>query len=66
MPRHFSMPKIEFESVEDYYTFYVLILGVPEEVFWHFPYKSLMKIADNYTAYKSWEKWIEYERMQKK
>ena len=54
MPRHFSMPKIEFESVEDYYTF------------WHFPYKSLMKISDNYTAYKSWEKWIEYERMQKK
>lgn len=42
------------EDVEDYYTFYVLILGIPEGVFWGLDFRALQSIAENKIAYDAW------------
>ena len=42
------------EDVEDYYTFYVLILGIPESAFWALDYGALKSIAENKVAYDAW------------
>lgn len=41
-------------DIEDYYTFYVLILGVPENIFWNYDLSFVFNVADNKTAYDNW------------
>lgn len=52
------------EEIEDYYTFYVLILGIPENIFWHFDLSFVMEVADNKSAYENWLS-SEKERLEK-
>jgi len=42
------------EDIEDYYTFYVLILGIPENIFWNYDLSFVMNVADNKSAYENW------------
>lgn len=48
-------PKIEIEDVSDFYTLYVLIFHISENVFWDFDIKTVQKIAQNISIFKSWE-----------
>ena len=42
------------EEIEDYYTYYVMIMEIPDEVFWKSDLAFLSRVADNKTAYDGW------------
>ena len=46
------------EDIEDYYTYYVMILEIPEELFWYADYSFLLGVVENKTAY---DGWLNYE-----
>lgn len=48
------MPKFKLEDIEDYYTYYVCILGMSEEMFFHADISFLLSVSDNKAAYDSW------------
>ena len=52
------MPKFQLESIEDYYTYYVQIMGVPEELFWHARLPFLERIVENKSAYDGWYSYV--------
>ena len=51
-------PKFVLEDIEDYYTYYVLILGIPEDIFWYADYAFLLGVVENKAAY---DGWLNYE-----
>ena len=60
--RCFRVPRFELETIEDAYTFYVLILGLSEVLFWTAPISTLRTVADDKTAYDGWRS-SEQERL---
>lgn len=52
------MPEFELEDVEDYYTYYVLILGIPEDIFWYADISFLLGVVENKSAYDGWRNYI--------
>lgn len=48
------MPRFELEDIEDYYTYYVLILGIPENTFYNNDLNFLSAVAGNKAAYDGW------------
>lgn len=54
MKRRIKMPEFQLEDVEDYYTYYVLILEIPSDIFWFADYSFLLGVVENKTAYDSW------------
>lgn len=58
-------PRFDLEDVEDYYTFYVLILGIPEDIFWYADTAFVSAVADNKSAYDGWLSYAQ-ERESKK
>lgn len=42
------------EDLEDYYTYYVLILGIPENTFWSNNLNFLSAVAADKAAYDGW------------
>lgn len=58
-----KMPEFELEDVEDYYTYYVHILGISEEMFWFSDISFVLGVVENITAYDGWYNYvIEKER----
>lgn len=47
-------PRFTLEEIEDYYTLYVLIYGIPENVFWNYDVSFVLNVADNKAAYEGW------------
>lgn len=57
------------EDVEDYYTYYVLILGMSEDLFWNVDLSFLTGVLENklaYDNYMSYMKEVELEAMEKR
>ena len=52
----------DLEDVEDYYTFYVLILGISENLFWHADISFLKSVSENRSAY---DRYITYQEEKK-
>ena len=52
--RKIKIPEFEIENVEDAYTYYVLILGIPEDIFWYSDISFLHNVVENKTAYDGW------------
>lgn len=60
-------PKFALQDVEDYYTYYVLILEIPESIFWYADYSFVLGVVENKTAYDGWLNYvIERERERRK
>ena len=59
----FKPPRFELEDVEDYYTFYVLILGIPEDIFWFADISFVMSVVENKQAYDGWRSYVEEREM---
>ncbi len=55
------MPDVILEDVEDMYTFYVMILGVNENIFWNADYSFLISVAENKHAF---DKYMNYRKSQ--
>lgn len=57
------------EDIEDYYTYYVIILGVSEDLFWNVDLTFLISVLDNklaYDDYINYVKEVEMETMNKR
>ena len=57
------------EDIEDYYTYYVIILGVSEDLFWNVDLTFLVSVLENklaYDDYINYVKEVEIEAMNKK
>ncbi len=48
------LPDVKLESVSDYYTMYVGIMGVSEDVFWFCDIAFVKTVATNKQAYDKW------------
>lgn len=58
-----KMPDFELEDVEDYYTYYVHILRISEDLFWFSDLSFVFGVVENITAYDGWYNYvIEKER----
>lgn len=53
-PDDLKPPKFDLEDVEDYYTFYVMILGLSEDIFWHADISFVQSVIENKRAYDAW------------
>lgn len=42
------------EDIEDYYAYYVAILGISEDIFWNMDISSVHWIAEDISAYETW------------
>lgn len=42
------------DEPDDYYTFYVLILGLSEDLFWYADWSFVVDVAENKQAYDAW------------
>lgn len=51
--RNVSIPNFNLEDVEDYYTYYVLILNISENLFWNESFSFLLSVSTNKSAYES-------------
>lgn len=51
-------PKFVLEDIEDYYTYYVLILEIPEDIFWYADYSFLLGVVENKAAYDGWVNYV--------
>ena len=51
-------PEFVLEDIEDYYTYYVLILEIPEDIFWYADYSFLLGVVENKTAYDGWLNYV--------
>lgn len=59
------MPKYELEDIEDYYTYYVLILGISEDVFWNYDYSFVISVVENKSAFDEYINYLKYKEEQK-
>ena len=59
------MPKFEIEDIEDCYTYYVLILGISEEIFWNADYSFVLSVVENKSAFDNYINYIQYKEEQK-
>lgn len=57
------MPKFPLEDVEDYYTYYVEILGVSEDIFWYADISFIKDVAENKAAYDGWVSQVREKEM---
>ena len=54
-PSRVQLPKFAIEDAADAYTYYVMILGISEEVFWWADISFLKSVDLNKGAYDGWE-----------
>lgn len=60
------MPKIVLEDVEDYYSYYVLILGISEELFWQADLSFLKSVSENKAAFDNYVTYQEQKRAKRR
>ena len=56
------IPKFELIEIEDYYVYYVMILGISEDIFFNADYSFLVNVAENYDKYSQWLNYIKYKQ----
>lgn len=49
-----KIPKFPLEEIEDYYTYYVQIMKIPESVFWNADICFLDRVIENKESYDGW------------
>ena len=61
-----KIPKFKLEDIEDYYTYYVLILGISEDLFWNIDLSSLEGIVANKVAYDNYISYIKQRELERR
>lgn len=51
--------------MEDAYTYYVLLLGIPEELFWDADISFLLGVVENKAAYDGWSNYVARRKREK-
>ena len=57
------MPEVDLIEIEDYYTYYVHILGMDADTFWHADLYMVHAIAKNIEAYTNWKNYAQEKVM---
>ena len=52
------------EDIEDYYTYYVIILGISEDLFWSVDLTFLISILENKLAYDDYINYVKEKEME--
>lgn len=60
------MPKFKMEDIEDIYTYYVMILGMSEDMFWNYDISTVRWIAKDKTAYEGYMAAVREEALREK
>ena len=58
-------PKFTIEDIADAYTYYVLLLGIPESIFWYADYSFVLSVVENKAAYDAWYGSAQRKQMEK-
>ena len=58
-------PDFEIEDIEDAYTYYVLLLGIPETIFWDADVAFLRGVVEDKAAYDGWTAYVSRRRRAK-
>lgn len=53
------VPEFDLDEPDDYYTFYVAILGISEDLFWFADWSFVVDVAENKQA---WDAWLASEQ----
>lgn len=53
-----KLPDFKLEDIEDYYTYYVMILEISEDLFWYADYSFLLGVVENKAAYDGWLNYV--------
>ncbi len=56
------LPEFDLEEIEDYFVYYVYILGISEYIFWNADVPFVKHVAENKAAYENWKYYVR-ERM---
>lgn len=59
------MPEFKLEDLEDYYTYYVLILGISEDVFWNCDISFILSVVENKSAFDGFINYQRYKQEEK-
>lgn len=51
--------------MEDAYTYYVLLLGIPEELFWDADISFLLGVVEDKAAYDGWSGYVARRRQER-
>ena len=49
-----KVPSFELLEPDDYYTYYVMVLGISEDLFFHADFSFVRAVADGKGAYDAW------------
>lgn len=49
-----KVPKFRLMEPDDYYTYYVMVLGISEPLFFHADFSFVRAVADSKGAYDAW------------
>ncbi len=60
-----KIPKFELQDIEDYYSYYVLILNISEELFWNCDYSFILSIVANKIAFENYIDYMQYRQTRK-
>ena len=63
--RKVRIPKFELYEIEDYYTYYVEILGISESLFWNADISFVKTVAENKSAYDGWVNYVRGQEMER-
>lgn len=64
MPKTIKMPKFELEDIEDSYTYYVMILGLSEDIFWNADISFVLSVIENKSAFEGYVNYTRYKEEQ--
>ncbi|MGN8763946.1 hypothetical protein [Hornefia butyriciproducens] len=53
------IPEFHLQTIEDYYVYYVKIVGVSEELFWNADFGFLNRVVENINAVERWKTYIQ-------
>lgn len=53
------------EDIADAYTYYVLLLGIPESIFWHADYSFLLSVVEDKAAYDAWHAAMQSKKLER-
>ncbi len=60
------MPKFELEDIEDSYTYYVMILGLSEDIFWNADISFVLSVIENKSAFEGYVNYMRYKEESKR
>ena len=62
----FKIPKFQLEDIEDYYAYYVLCLGISEDLFWNADYSFLLSVVENKCAYENYINYMKIAELERR